>query len=70
MSRPKKLKSELESILGHEIFDDELIPVPDGKQVIEINLEGKGFVMYGDGLVIPISSLPINTIAIRVYAVA
>lgn len=65
---PEQLKSELTSLLGSDIFDDEFISIPENKQVVELEVESEGNVMYGDGMAIPISSLPTNTIAIRVYS--
>lgn len=67
---PQELKKDLLNILGPDVLDDGLISVPEEGQIVELYLEGDGDVMYGDGLLIPISVLPINTVALRVYAEA
>ncbi len=64
---PEELFAEVQTILGVKIYKGEPIPVPSEK-VIEIGLDGEGDVMYGDGLLIQVSSLPVNTVALRVYA--
>lgn len=65
---PSDLLVEIQSILGVTLFTGEPITVPDNTQIVEIGLMGEGDVMYNDGLIIPISELPLNTIALRVYA--
>ncbi len=67
---PQGLGEELKGILGPDALDDDFISVPGEKQIVELYLEGDGNVMYGDGLIIPFSALPINTIALRVFAEA
>ncbi len=66
---PRDLFDEIQSILGVSLYNGEPVNTPEDKQIVEIGLSGEGDVMYeNNGLVIPISALPLNTIALRIYA--
>lgn len=65
---PTELVDELKATFDIDDIGDEPISLPDGIQAVEIHLGGRGSVMYGDGLVIPVSNIPINTVALRIYA--
>ncbi len=65
-SVPKGLLDELETILGMQVGPGPI--AMSGVARIEIDLDGEGDVMSNDGLIIPIAKIPVNTVALRIYA--
>ncbi len=72
---PDDLVHKLNSILGDGAFDvgDTLSisdPAPGTVKTVELLVRGEGDVMYGDGMLIYMSDLPPNTVALRIYSEA
>lgn len=70
-SPPDDMVLKLKHILASDLvlYDGEMITIPDGVKAIEVPISGEGDVMnHVKGEVISINKLPLNTIAIRIYA--
>lgn len=70
---PPAIIQRLQNALGEEALKDILsdkvpIEIPQGTQTVELDISGEGDVMYGDGLMIQVGTLPPGTVALRIYA--
>lgn len=67
---PQELETDLRKRLGDldELDEGELISISGS--TVEIPLEGKGAVMYNEGMVINVADFPPDTVSIRICAYA
>ena len=67
---PKDLKKRIGLSLGLDrLYFGEEITTPENG-IVETIVRGEGNVMYGEGMIVNIIDLPLNTIALRIYAEA